>query len=134
MFKINIDLIGKNEMERFLRQEPKRFEKNIGKGLGDIGEIVADKASSLAPEDTGELSRSITFKLGKHGKEQQVNVYVPTDSKAGAYAYRMNESRYKVRSMKSGAGRLFMDRALSQKTPSVYKVLQDTIDKTVSES
>jgi len=128
-FKVHIN--GYEELEKFFKEEPGRIKNRIGEGLGEIGKIMVKTASDFAPYDTGLLSRSIEFKVGKNRDNQFVTVYVPMDSEAGKYAYRMNESNYTVRHMRPGAGRLFMDRALAKETPKVVSVIDAQLEKTV---
>jgi len=131
MFKFDIKINGLDDLLRFLKEEPGRIEKRFQGGLEDIGKILIKQAGDWAPEDTGQLRDSIVFKVGKNVKGQFVKVYVPMRSKAGAYANKMNEGHYRVRNMKSGAGRQFMDRALSRRTTEAHDIMEKELNKTV---
>lgn len=121
-----------------LKADAGRREKAIGRwrrmtgNFKPLGTFTANASTSYAP---GALQKSITSKAARN----YVEVYVPANSPAGSYAYKMHEERYKtwthrgIGTKRKGpqAREKFITRAFEKhlQDGSIEKILTDELKK-----
>lgn len=77
---MKIELKGFGQFEREMKYAPKLFEKAFKRAFTESGELVKTYARKNAPVDTGNLKRSINYKVKKTevriGPNARYGVYV----------------------------------------------------------
>lgn len=134
---IQVKIEGLNEVLKAIHDEPEKINKKIRDGLKEIEDIVKEDSKKNAPEDTGRLINSIEAKLSENNsvknKDFLAEIYVDSNSAAGAYANYMHEGHYKLRHRKPGAGRKFIERAVEKNVHKIEQILQTQLDAVARE-
>ena len=118
---IILKMIGYYAIKRKWESLPKKIDKRIQDKLKIIGFKVTQRAKEYAPYKSGTLENAITFRVTKG----EVDVYVPSSSKAAPYAQIMEQTVYNYGAgtvaKGSGAGRMYMSRALKNEKDEIIQ-------------
>ena len=115
------------EVLNFIKSIPSLIHTQQQKNLTKDGIIAQREARKNAPYEEGDLERSINYEVGNGF----VKIFVAKNSRAGAYARRMEYDKYnegKGTKMKGGrAGRLYIQRAINDNMSKFKKIMGNII-------
>jgi len=115
------------EVLNFIKSIPSLIHTQQQKNLTKDGIIAQREARKNAPYEEGDLERSINYEVGNGF----VKIFVAKNSRAGAYAARMEYDKYnegKGTKMKSSrAGRLYIQRAINDNMSKFKKIMGNII-------
>jgi len=107
----------------FIKGLPRKINAQRQKNLGKVGILAQRESRRNAPRLEGDLERSINYEVG----DGWVKIFVARNSRAGAYARRMEYDKYKEgkgTKIKGGrAGRLYIQRAIKDNMPKFRKIM-----------
>ncbi len=119
MLKITID--GLDRILKKLNSIINQIKGGISGALDNTGKIVVEQSRLYVPEDKkAQLKRDLQYEVDGN----IVSIGVPIDASSGQYAHFIHYGRYNegpITQMKTGAGRLFITRAIQEQKSEIIE-------------
>jgi len=125
---MEMKLDGIPALMAWYRREPVEAQRAIDQAKTNTGFLVQREARRNAPYMRGDLERSITFELVEGG----VRIFVPTNSAAGKYGYKMHNGKYNrgpgTVAKGARAGRKYITRAATDSESKINSFFKSALD------
>ena len=109
----------------WVKRQPNEVDKKTQENLTKIGLIASREAKRYAPFKSGALENSITYRVG----QGYVSIEVPSNSRAGKYAYIRHENSYNygagTKIKGAQAGRLYIKRAIDDNWQKFKSIMEN---------